>query len=563
MTYEITSGRESTRLFDAPSPSANQAAIGKLRRRLTGGTAEDGGSGLGDPFAEVFAAMAAAPAVTPAPEEPVSAETEDQPVSSHNQSSEKQSSEPQSASSSADHTLVNVETLLVEPATDHEQSVVASDLKPTEPTQDVPVAVVSNDEVPTGPLDQYANEQQQPVDRVASEVASETQPQVSPVESETAVVVDQGDEHRRSETDVAQEVELLEHANSSEGSVVVDAKTETRQSTEDAEPTDDQSTPRHQEAAPQARVDRRRYSDRGDQQNQSQTSELTTAEDNANVTNTTRESLSEGSRHGGLGPSNGIDVSAMTATANNATAPVSPNVAAAVSAAKIASDSAAAGVQGRTHSTAGLNATTASRSTNPAAATNPIGSAGSDSKSGNATKTSTGVDTTSAIERAKLIQRISRGFQHLGGGAGQIRMRLSPDHLGSVQLQMNVRDGGLSGRMTTQSDAATQLLREQLPQLRSALESQGIRLDHLEIETEGATMSTERDAGERSMGDRSGGFAGNQFANRQDLKDGRHRRGWSDENEATRQRANQDSSRTMVTPMSSSPLAPGRVDLQV
>jgi flagellar hook-length control protein FliK len=562
MTYELTSARESTRLFDAPSPSANQAAIGKLRRRLTGGTAEDGGSGLGDPFAEVFAAMATAPAVTPAPEEPVPTETKDQPVSSHNRDTEERPAEPESTSTSASNISVNVEKSLVDPSTENEVDAVASTLAQTEPTQDTPVTVVNNEEAPDGQFDHQANEHPQPFNEVVSEVTSEAQPQDSLVEAETVAVVDQGDNHRRSQTDAAHEVEVPESADASEAHVVLDAKTETRQSTNDPKTTDDQPASPNQEAAPQARLERRRYSDRSNQSNQSQTSEQTTAEDKASITNTTQENLSEGARRSGSGPTNGIDVSTMNATANTATVPVSPNVAAAV-AAKAASDSAAAGVQGRPQSATGINATTASRSTDPAVATNSIGSAGNDSKSGNATKTSTGVDTTSAIERAKLIQRISRGFQHLGGGAGQIRMRLSPDHLGSVQLQMNVRDGGLSGRMTTQSDAATQLLREQLPQLRSALENQGIRLDHLEIETEVATMSTERESGERSPGERSGGFAGNQFANPQDLKDERQRRGWSDGTGAPRQRSTQDSSRTIVTPVSSSALTPGRVDIQV
>lgn len=96
-------------------------------------------------------------------------------------------------------------------------------------------------------------------------------------------------------------------------------------------------------------------------------------------------------------------------------------------------------------------------------------------------------NTLSALQRAKLVQRVSRGFQHIGRDGGQIRLRLSPDHLGSVALDLEVQSGRLNGQVVTQSEAASRLIQEHLPELRAKLESQGIKLESIEVLTESET----------------------------------------------------------------------------
>ena len=112
----------------------------------------------------------------------------------------------------------------------------------------------------------------------------------------------------------------------------------------------------------------------------------------------------------------------------------------------------------------------------------------------------------SALQRAKLVQRVSRGFQHIGREGGQIRLRLSPDHLGSVALDLEVQSGRLKGQVVTQTEAASRLIQEHLPELRSKLDAQGIKLESLEVRTESEAERSfdARHSGHQSSGQQEG-----------------------------------------------------------
>ena len=87
----------------------------------------------------------------------------------------------------------------------------------------------------------------------------------------------------------------------------------------------------------------------------------------------------------------------------------------------------------------------------------------------------------STLQQAKLIQRVSRGFQHLGRGEGSIRMRLSPASLGSVRLELRVSGDGLVGQISADSAIAAADLAEGLPALRQSLAAQGITVSKIEV----------------------------------------------------------------------------------
>lgn len=66
-----------------------------------------------------------------------------------------------------------------------------------------------------------------------------------------------------------------------------------------------------------------------------------------------------------------------------------------------------------------------------------------------------------------------------GGGAMQIR--LDPPELGALQVSVEMRDGAMVASFQTSSDQATQLLSHSLHQLKSALESQGVTVEKLQV----------------------------------------------------------------------------------
>ena len=92
--------------------------------------------------------------------------------------------------------------------------------------------------------------------------------------------------------------------------------------------------------------------------------------------------------------------------------------------------------------------------------------------------------TTDTLARVKLIQRVSKAFQHLGPEGGVIRLRLAPAEMGSVRVEMRIQQRKVAARVVAETEAASAALREHLPDLRAKLESFGMQVEQLEIETE-------------------------------------------------------------------------------
>ncbi|TWU64791.1 Flagellar hook-length control protein FliK [Crateriforma conspicua] len=117
-----------------------------------------------------------------------------------------------------------------------------------------------------------------------------------------------------------------------------------------------------------------------------------------------------------------------------------------------------------------------------------------------------------AVTRARLVQRVSKAFQHFGSEGGSIRLKLAPAELGSVRVEMQVRDKKIQARVVADSETAAEMLRQQLPELRTRLEAQGMQVDRLSVEQE-------------SSAEGENGFHDYQQARDESQQDaGRHRR---------------------------------------
>lgn len=86
------------------------------------------------------------------------------------------------------------------------------------------------------------------------------------------------------------------------------------------------------------------------------------------------------------------------------------------------------------------------------------------------------------MARIRLIHRISRAFDAMGKEGGRIRMRLAPNELGSVQVDMRVKNKTVDATVIAESESAAAILREHLPELRSRLEKMDLQVERLDIE---------------------------------------------------------------------------------
>ena len=63
-----------------------------------------------------------------------------------------------------------------------------------------------------------------------------------------------------------------------------------------------------------------------------------------------------------------------------------------------------------------------------------------------------------------------------------VRLRLSPPELGSLRLEVSVRDGAMTARLEVENQSARQLLLDSLPALRERLAQQDIRIERFSVD---------------------------------------------------------------------------------
>lgn len=85
-------------------------------------------------------------------------------------------------------------------------------------------------------------------------------------------------------------------------------------------------------------------------------------------------------------------------------------------------------------------------------------------------------------ERVRLIQRVSRAFETALERGSPLRLRLSPPELGSVRLELHLRDGKLEARVEAETPAAQAVLLDNVGALRDRLHEHKIELERFEVE---------------------------------------------------------------------------------
>jgi flagellar hook-length control protein FliK len=147
-----------------------------------------------------------------------------------------------------------------------------------------------------------------------------------------------------------------------------------------------------------------------------------------------------------------------------------------------ATDSAAAGPRkdGAAPAIDGVAAKSSSQPVGQAAANSSATAKGA--VGAQSTAPSTSGSATGEVDRVRFLQRVSSAFQAADEQGGQIKLRLSPPDLGSMRLELTVRDGVMTAHVQTETDAARTLLLDHLPQLRDRLADHNIKIDQFDVE---------------------------------------------------------------------------------
>jgi flagellar hook-length control protein FliK len=94
-------------------------------------------------------------------------------------------------------------------------------------------------------------------------------------------------------------------------------------------------------------------------------------------------------------------------------------------------------------------------------------------------------DIAAKAKSADVARQIENGaFKDLGQGQKQLTIRLDPQDLGQVNVILQVKGKEVQATLRTTNQETAQALNEQISQLKTQLESQGLKVTRLEVQTQ-------------------------------------------------------------------------------
>ena len=86
------------------------------------------------------------------------------------------------------------------------------------------------------------------------------------------------------------------------------------------------------------------------------------------------------------------------------------------------------------------------------------------------------------VNPIEFVDRVANSIRLVQQDGQQLRIRLSPPHLGSLHIEVTSRGGALSVRLEVQTAAAQTALMDNMPMLRDALVQSGMSLERIEVQ---------------------------------------------------------------------------------
>ncbi|QDT00048.1 flagellar hook-length control protein FliK [Adhaeretor mobilis] len=99
-----------------------------------------------------------------------------------------------------------------------------------------------------------------------------------------------------------------------------------------------------------------------------------------------------------------------------------------------------------------------------------------------ATGTESDVRDTPTVDKNRFLGRVSGALKAAQQRDGRIQVRLAPPELGLLRIELSVQQGSLTASLETETNAAKNLLLDNLPALRERLAEQDIRVEKFDVD---------------------------------------------------------------------------------
>ena len=112
------------------------------------------------------------------------------------------------------------------------------------------------------------------------------------------------------------------------------------------------------------------------------------------------------------------------------------------------------------------------------------------------------------VDRVRFVQRVARAFQAVGDRGGTVRLRLSPPELGSLRVEVAVRQGTMTAQLHVEKASTRNLLLDNLSALRDRLAQQNIKIEQFQVDLLDYSSggSSDRAADQAQSQDFGGGY---------------------------------------------------------
>jgi len=89
------------------------------------------------------------------------------------------------------------------------------------------------------------------------------------------------------------------------------------------------------------------------------------------------------------------------------------------------------------------------------------------------------------VPASRIMDQIQQGiFKNLGQGRSQMTLQLNPPQLGSISLMLHVHNNEVHATIKTMSSDITHAVQENMAQLKSSLEQQGLKVSRMDVQTQ-------------------------------------------------------------------------------
>ncbi len=86
------------------------------------------------------------------------------------------------------------------------------------------------------------------------------------------------------------------------------------------------------------------------------------------------------------------------------------------------------------------------------------------------------------LMRREVMAQVQRGLASImNTKGGTMRMRLNPDHLGDIKIELNTKDGQVRVKIDAANEDARSILKDGLEGLKHSMESRGVRVDDIRV----------------------------------------------------------------------------------